>query len=139
MPPSSCAGCWTRNSGWRPAISQAISARYFRSWCSLKSERAAARAACGRSATGIRIVESRRAPVARRAPSFFLKGGQQKMATVTKRTWEHQGKTKAAWSVRYFDRTGSRRGKTFELKKDADAYRRKVENEVEAGMHIADG
>ncbi|RSU58918.1 hypothetical protein BRX36_19835 [Sphingomonas sp. S-NIH.Pt1_0416] len=61
------------------------------------------------------------------------------MASVTKRRWTHNGVTKEAWLVRYSDpATGRRPGKTFELKKDADAFRRKVEREIEDGTHTAE-
>lgn len=59
------------------------------------------------------------------------------MASVAKRKWTHAGVKKEAWVVRYFDDTGARRAKTFELKKDADAYRRQVEREIEDGLHTA--
>ena len=60
------------------------------------------------------------------------------MATVTKRRWTHNGVTKEAWLVRYVDpATGKRPGKTFELKKEADAFKRKVEREIEDGVHVA--
>lgn len=39
------------------------------------------------------------------------------MASVAKRKWTHNGFTKEAWMVRYVDPRGSRRGKTFELKR----------------------
>jgi len=43
------------------------------------------------------------------------------------------------YEVRYVDpATGKRPSKTFKLKKDADAYRRKVEREIEDGNHTAD-
>lgn len=42
------------------------------------------------------------------------------------------------WEVRYIDpATGKRPSKTFELKKDADAYKRKVQREIEDGIHLA--
>ena len=61
------------------------------------------------------------------------------MASVSKRTWTHNGKTKTAWAVRWSDQEGKRRLKTFDLgdKKAADKYRRKVEDEIEKGVHNA--
>lgn len=54
------------------------------------------------------------------------------MATVNKRA--DNGK----WEVRYFDAGGHRRSKSgFDRKKDAEAYKRKVEGEIDAGTHIA--
>lgn len=44
------------------------------------------------------------------------------------------------YEVRYIDpATGKRPSKTFKLKKDADAFRRKVEREIEDGIHVAAG
>jgi integrase len=62
------------------------------------------------------------------------------MASVSKRRWKKpDGSTAEAWAVRYRDpHTGRRPCKTFELKKDADAFRRKVEREIEDGSHTAD-
>lgn len=61
------------------------------------------------------------------------------MASVTKRKWTApDGTAKEAWMVRYLDpATGKRPGKTFDMKKDADAYRRKVEREIEDGTHVS--
>lgn len=57
------------------------------------------------------------------------------MASVRKREWQHNGEVKTAWVVNYTDQGGKRRLKTFERKKDADAYRLKVEIEIERGEH----
>lgn len=60
------------------------------------------------------------------------------MATVTKRPWTYNGVTKTAWAVRYLDpATGKRPSKQFETKKEADAFKRKVEREIEDGQHIS--
>ena len=59
------------------------------------------------------------------------------MASVRKREWTHKGEPKTAWVVNYTDQEGKRRLKTFNLKKDADRYRIKVENEIEGGVHVA--
>lgn len=60
------------------------------------------------------------------------------MASVTKREWTAPtGEVKTAWVCRYSDLSGKRRMKTFDRKKDADAYRTKVETEVGDGTHIA--
>ncbi|SEM53972.1 Site-specific recombinase XerD [Sphingomonas gellani] len=41
------------------------------------------------------------------------------------------------YEVRYIDpATGKRPSKTFQLKKDAEAYKRKVEREIEDGVHV---
>lgn len=51
------------------------------------------------------------------------------MASVAKRVWTHKGAQKSAWVVRWLDRTGNHRQRTFEKKKDADLYRSQVETE----------
>lgn len=59
------------------------------------------------------------------------------MATVRERKWTHNGVEQRGWEVRYLDPiTGKRPSKTFKLKKDADAFRRKVEREIEDGIHV---
>lgn len=59
------------------------------------------------------------------------------MASVAKRKWTHRGVTKEAWVVRYKDKGGAHRSRQFDLKKDADSYRRQVENEIDSGTHVA--
>lgn len=60
------------------------------------------------------------------------------MASVNKRRWTHNGVSKEAWTVWYLDpATGKRPSKTFELKKEADAFKRKVEREIEDGVHVS--
>lgn len=61
------------------------------------------------------------------------------MASVSKRTWIHKGTAREAWVVRYKDEGGTHRSRQFERKKDADAYRRTVETEIDAGVHTARG
>ncbi len=61
------------------------------------------------------------------------------MAWVTKRRWTYKGESKTAWVVRYDDQAGVRRQKTFKHKKAADQYRTKIETELNAGIHTADG
>lgn len=59
------------------------------------------------------------------------------MASVAKRKWTSpDGSKKEAWLVRYVHQ-GRRRGKTFDLKKEADAFAKKVERELEDGTHVA--
>lgn len=61
------------------------------------------------------------------------------MATVKRRNWTNaKGEKKEAWRVSYTDSTGKRRFKQFEKKKDAEAYRIKVEGECVLGIHTAD-
>lgn len=59
------------------------------------------------------------------------------MASVNKRKWTHNGVEKEAWACRYVDVNGVRRSRNFDLKKDADTFKRKVEREIEDGVHVA--
>lgn len=59
------------------------------------------------------------------------------MASVAKRTWTYKGAEKTAWVVRYVDRGGRHRSRQFDMKKQADTYKREVENELDAGSHVA--
>lgn len=59
--------------------------------------------------------------------------------SVRKREWTTpKGETKQAWVVDYFDTTGTRRLKTFKLKKDADRFAATASVEVREGVHVAD-
>ncbi|WP_267395570.1 MULTISPECIES: site-specific integrase [unclassified Sphingomonas] len=58
------------------------------------------------------------------------------MASVSKRSWTYNGVRKDAWAVRYFDDTGARRSKQCDTKKEADAFKRKIEREVEDGTLV---
>jgi integrase len=59
------------------------------------------------------------------------------MASTSKRRWTApDGTPREAWIVRYTDASGSRRGKQFNYKKEADNYRIKVESELSRGEHI---
>jgi integrase len=51
------------------------------------------------------------------------------MASVSKRSWTHQGEQKTAWVVRHVDRAGVHRQRTFAKKKDADLFRSQIETE----------
>ena len=58
--------------------------------------------------------------------------------SVRKRSWiTRKGETKEAWIVDYFDQNRQRTIKTFERKKDADAYLTTVKHEVKEGIHTA--
>lgn len=48
------------------------------------------------------------------------------MATIGKRHWTYKGVTKSVWQVRYFDASGSRRGRTFPNKHEAAIFHGKV-------------
>jgi integrase len=58
--------------------------------------------------------------------------------SVRKRTWTtSRGEAKEAWIVDYSDQAGTRRLKTFERKKDADAYAQQVGVDIRAGVHTS--
>ena len=60
------------------------------------------------------------------------------MAKVKKRTWvTKQGESREAWVVDYSDQHGVHRLKTFELKKDAEAFKVTAQHEVKLGTHTA--
>ena len=59
--------------------------------------------------------------------------------SVRKRSWTSpSGEMKEAWVVDYRDQGGARHLKTFERKRDADAYHGIVAQDVRAGIHTAD-
>jgi integrase len=58
--------------------------------------------------------------------------------SVRKRTWTtKQGEQREAWIVDYVDGQGDRHIKTFDRKKDADAYRGQVTVDIGLGVHTA--
>jgi integrase len=60
------------------------------------------------------------------------------VVSVRKRTWvTRRGEAKEAWIVDYADQQGTRCLKTFERKKDADAYHATVKVDVRAGVHTS--
>lgn len=59
------------------------------------------------------------------------------MASVKKRKWTYKGADKTAWVVRWQE-GGKHRSKQFEKKKDADAYRVKVEGLEASGAGLID-
>jgi integrase len=59
--------------------------------------------------------------------------------SVQKRRWTSpQGEAKEAWVVRYTDRDGVKRLKTFDRRRDADDYQTTVKSGIRAGTHTAD-
>lgn len=58
------------------------------------------------------------------------------MASVAKRKWTHNSITKEAWIVRYKDGDAHPQ-RTFTLKKEAEAFKRQVETEIEKGAHVS--
>lgn len=60
------------------------------------------------------------------------------MASVRRRPGTDKNGQPYGWQVRWIDpATGKRPSETFKLKKDADAFLRKVEREIEDGVHIS--
>ena len=58
--------------------------------------------------------------------------------SVRKRSWiTSKGEAKQAWIVDYSDQAGERCHKTFEKKKDADAYHATVKVDIRAGIHTS--
>jgi integrase len=58
--------------------------------------------------------------------------------SVRKRAWTtRNGEPREAWIVDYFDQDGERHIRTFERKKDADAYHATVKVDVRQGVHTA--
>ncbi|MGH7097896.1 MAG: tyrosine-type recombinase/integrase [Stellaceae bacterium] len=60
---------------------------------------------------------------------------ETEMASIRKRTWTAGGETKAAWIADYFDQRGKRHIKTFDRKKDAEAWLVTAQGEVQRGVH----
>jgi len=61
------------------------------------------------------------------------------MATVRRRTWKTEsGEVKAAWVVDYIDSRGERQRPHFSRKKTADAFRIRVENQMQTGTYRPD-
>src|SRR5262245_49838283 len=59
--------------------------------------------------------------------------------SVRRRTWKNRDGTQGeAWIVAYRDHAGARRFKSFEKKRDADAYHAEVRVDVRKGIHTAD-
>jgi integrase len=52
--------------------------------------------------------------------------------------WKSVGETKTAWVADYFDQHGTRRLKSFKIKKDADAWLVQARGQVARGTHTAD-
>ncbi|MEF2071919.1 tyrosine-type recombinase/integrase [Consotaella aegiceratis] len=58
--------------------------------------------------------------------------------SVRRRTWTTKGVEKTAWVADYVDAAGKRRLKTFQRKKEADAFAATANVEVREGVHVAD-
>jgi integrase len=87
-------------------------------------------------------------PVARGCGQFFHRPapqaercrqslGRQNEQSVRKRKWTiAKGEVREAWIVDYVDGKGTRRLKTFEKKKEADAWAAKTSVSIEEGTHV---
>jgi len=60
------------------------------------------------------------------------------MASIRKRRWRSKGADHEAWVVDYLDQAGDRRLKTFDTKKEAEAWKTTALFEVQQGMHTPD-
>src|SRR5262249_58960169 len=59
--------------------------------------------------------------------------------SVRKRTWPNRdGSQGEAWVVAYTDHEGKRRIRSFEKKREADAYHASISNELRSGIHVPD-
>ena len=59
--------------------------------------------------------------------------------SVRKRTWQNaDGSQGEAWVVAYTDFAGKRRIRSFEKKREADAYHASVGTDLRSGIHVPD-
>jgi integrase len=59
--------------------------------------------------------------------------------SVRKRSWKNRNGTQGeAWVVTYADQAGKHRLKSFDRKRDADAYHASVSTELRSGVHVPD-
>ena len=59
--------------------------------------------------------------------------------SIRKRTWKtSKGETREGWVVDYADQLGKRRLKSFDKKKQAEAFRATATTEIRRGTHVAD-
>lgn len=69
---------------------------------------------------------------------LFLHGKERAMAGVRKRTWTTaKGEQKSAWVFDWLDNSGRRQRRQFERKRDADAFRIEIENQLLTGTYRA--
>lgn len=57
--------------------------------------------------------------------------------SIRKRSWKSAGEDKTAWVVDYVDQRGQRRLKTFDLKKEAEAWAVTARHEIATGAHAS--
>lgn len=60
------------------------------------------------------------------------------MASIRKRTWKRDGETRSAWIVDWSDASGARHRRQFQTKRDADAFRVEIENQLRKGLFRVD-
>ena len=60
------------------------------------------------------------------------------MASIRKRLWKRGGETRSAWSVDWSDASGARHRRQFQTKRDADAFRMEIENQLRKGLFRVD-
>ena len=59
--------------------------------------------------------------------------------SVRRRTWTNRGGSQGgAWVVAYSDQGGKRRIKTFDRRREADAFHASVSTELRSGVHVPD-
>lgn len=61
----------------------------------------------------------------------------KRQMSVRKREWTTGGEIRTAWVVDYFDQARKRRLKTFDRKREADAYAARAATEIAQGIHSA--
>ena len=59
------------------------------------------------------------------------------MASMCKRKWQSKSETRIAWIVDFIDASGKRYRKQFDARGEADAFRIKVEGELDGGSYRA--
>jgi integrase len=80
-------------------------------------------------------IDKRRIPYNSNVRRYGQQTGMQGMST-RKRTWKTAAGTKVAWLADYRDKDGKRRAKTFERKKDADAWLAQTKVDIKSGTHV---
>jgi integrase len=60
------------------------------------------------------------------------------MASIRKRLWKRDGETRSAWIVDWSDASGARHRRQFHTKRDADAFRVEIENQLRKGLFRVD-
>ena len=58
--------------------------------------------------------------------------------SVRKRAWRNSDGSQASLVVAYADQSGKRRIKSFDRKRDADAFHASVATDLRSGLHVPD-